>query len=108
MSTDRAALEAKLRAEHGDATRLEACGVVAYVRVPSSDEWDRFQDELSDSKDKRKTIRAGGKLFRATCVHPPTEELGELLRKRPGLALTFGNGCAEAAGVSENCSVEKL
>lgn len=97
---------AELKDIHGEVFVLRQSGVRVVCRLPKSEEYDRFRDELEKERGK-KPIQAIERVFRQTCVWPPKDELAVILEKRQGLALTFGNAILEQAGIGEGCAVEK-
>lgn len=100
---------AELKAAHGDLRRL-SCKVdgesfEAVVRMPGDAEFDQFQSNLWDKGKRPYAIRG---MFRACCVHPEAAALDEMLRRKPGLAVTFGQKLAEYAGLADSVEEEKL
>ncbi len=100
---------AELQAKHGDDAEvypLEAAGVRVICRTPSEAEMDRFESEMEKEKGKR-PIHAVKKIFRQCCLYPEAAELASIIKKKPGLPLTFGQAVLTHAGYLEQELVGK-
>jgi hypothetical protein len=91
---------AELKAEHADADVfvLEAAGVKVICRTPNEAEMSRLESEMEREKGRR-PIEATKRLFRQCLLHPTLAELAPDLKRKPGLAMTFGGAVLSAAGV---------
>jgi hypothetical protein len=99
---------AELKAAHEDAEvfALEAAGVKVICRTPKEGELARFEAEMEKDKGKR-PLDATKKLFRQCCLHPSLEELTPQLKRKPGLALSFGSAILTEAGFLEESMVTR-
>lgn len=97
---------AEVRLKHPDAELREARGCVVILRPADEGEFDRYASE-SLSKDPNVKTGAFRNLFRATCLHPEPAEIAAMLKRRPGLALTFGKEAADISGLIADEQVGK-
>ncbi len=99
----------RLRVEHpGDLFHLpdpddEGDGII--VRMPSRQEWARFQAQLDDAK---RVARALEQLVRDCLVHPEKAALEAMFDQRPGLAGSWGKAIGVQAGVDGELKAKKL
>lgn len=94
---------AELQAKHSDDAEvypLEAAGAKVICRTPNEGEMAAFEAEMEKERGKR-PIHAVKKLFRQCCLHPAGDELAAMLKKKPGLPLTFGQAVLTHAGYLE-------
>jgi hypothetical protein len=99
----------KLKAEHctdgRELHRLNACGESAVVRFGSPDEVEQLLEDCAIPIKRSAALR---RFFRDCCVFPPAAEVDVMLKRRAGLAQTFGAKCGEFIGLTERVEAEKL
>ncbi len=101
-----AELKVEYASKDADVFSLEAAGVKVICRTPSDGEMAAFETEMEKEKGKR-PIAATKKLFRQALLHPPLSELEPILKRKPGLALTFGSAILSEAGFLEESLVAR-
>ncbi len=85
-------------------------GFEAICREMRPDEFEQVS-ELMQREHKgfgRKPLKAAAKAFVLTCVHPTGDDLATMMRRKPGLAVSFGGLVLEEAGLVAGDEVEKF
>lgn len=81
----------------------EEAAIIA--RCPSRGDYKRFRDMFLDPAKRSGALET---LVYACTLHPPSEAVGAMLEKRPGLAETFGEKLASWAGLGQEAVEKKL
>lgn len=94
----------RLKAEHGEVHVLTVGDNEIAVRMPTVPEFDRFMAAGADTKKVGPGLK---QLVRDCLVHPSVAEFNEMVSRRPGLFLPFGQAVAEIAGATVEAEVKK-
>ena|ERR671925_1982074 len=93
-----------LEEEHGEVLVLETdFGDLAF-RMPTTEEYNVFLDQIHDEELRTRATRT---LLNVSLVAPDKDGLATILRKRPGLVSPLGNQLTEWAGLQKSAVRKK-
>jgi len=91
----------QLKEQYGEIFEMTSGGITVYCKQVSRGAFKRAFTLISSEKTRFDGLEA---LLRDSVVFPDAAKLDEILEKRPGLIVPFGNKIAELAGLQEELS----